>query len=301
MEQWQLNQRQSLPLEVKIELTKKKIIEWYEHWDGMVYVGFSGGKDSTVLLQLVRELYPEVPAVFCDTGLEYPEIRDFVKTIENVIWVKPKLSFVKIIKKYGFPIISKEQASYIQEYRDSKSEKLKDIRWNGNKSGRGKISKKWRFLINAPFKISDKCCDYMKKEPSHRYEKETGRKAYIGIMAQESSKRTQDYKKYGCNAFETKRPLSRPIGFWREKDILLYLRKYKIPFASIYGDIIIQNGKLKTTGCDRTGCMFCMFGCHLEKDPNKFQKMKVTHPEIYDYCMNKLGLGYVLDYIGIKY
>jgi len=69
---------------------------------------------------------------------------------------------------------------------------------------------------------------------------------------------------------------------------------------------IINKGKLKTTGLDRTGCMFCMFGCHLEKEPNRFQKMKITHPQIYNYCMKPieeggLGLGRVLDYIGVKY
>lgn len=59
--------------------------------------------------------------------------------------------------------------------------------------------------------------------------------------------------------------------------------------------------KLYTTGCDRTGCMFCMFGVHLEKEPNRFQRMKITHPKQYDYCINKLGCGAVLDYIGVKY
>ena len=306
LEEWQLKQRQSLPLEVKIELTKKKIREWYEHWSGDVYIAFSGGKDSTVLLDLVRQEYPEVPAVFCDTGLEFPEIKEFIKTIDNVVWVKSKLSFRQIIEKYGYPIISKEQAAYIQEYRDTKSEKLKDTRWNGNKSGRGKISNKWKFLVNADFKISDKCCDYMKKEPAHRYEKETGRKAYIGVMAEESMKRVQDYKKYGCNAFETKRPLSRPMGFWTEQDVLKYLKVFGLSYSCVYGDIIEENGIYRVTGEPRTGCMFCMFGCQMEKEPNKFQRMKELYPQIHSYCMKDwedggLGLKKVLNAINIKY
>ena len=69
MELWELKQKQSLPLEAKIAMTLRRIREWYEYWDGNVYVSFSGGKDSTVLLHLVRQHYPGVPAVFSDTGL----------------------------------------------------------------------------------------------------------------------------------------------------------------------------------------------------------------------------------------
>jgi len=155
---------QSLPLQTKILYTQEKIKEWYEYWNGKVHISFSGGKDSTVLLHIVRQIYPDVPAVFSDTGLEYPEIRNFVKTFDNVVWVKPKKNFKQVIEEYGYPVISKEQSSFIEEYRNTKSEKLKNIRINGNKSGRGKISKKHLYLLDAPFKISDKCCDYIKKK-----------------------------------------------------------------------------------------------------------------------------------------
>lgn len=139
MEKWQLQQLQGLPLEVKIKKTQERIKEWYEHFDGQVYVSFSGGKDSTVLLHIVREIYPDVEAVFVDTGLEYPEIRDFVKTFDNVTWLKPKMNFKQVIEKYGYPLISKEVSQKIYEYRqnpsgirnrqfDANSEYIKKIR-----------------------------------------------------------------------------------------------------------------------------------------------------------------------------
>jgi 3'-phosphoadenosine 5'-phosphosulfate sulfotransferase (PAPS reductase)/FAD synthetase len=290
MERWQLTQMQSLPLEVKIEKSKQRIREWYEAWDGQVYVSFSGGKDSTVLLHIVRSMYPDIKAVYVDTGLEYPEIREFVKTQTNVEWIKPKMPFTDVIKHYGFPIISKEQSAFIDEYRNTKSEKLKNTRWNGNKYGMGKISKKWKFLVNAPFKISDKCCDVIKKKPIEKFEKKTGMKPFIGSMADESIKRVQDYLRYGCNAFDTKRPISRPMGFWTEQDVWDYIKTFNLSYSKIYD-----------MGYTRTGCMFCCFGCHLEKEPNRFQKMKLTHPKIYDYCINQLGLGIVLDYINVNY
>lgn len=86
----ELRRLQSLPLEDKITLTKLRIQEWYEHWGGAVFVSFSGGKDSTVLLKLVRELYPDVRAVYCDTGLEYPEVKHHVKKFDNVEIIRPK-------------------------------------------------------------------------------------------------------------------------------------------------------------------------------------------------------------------
>ena len=94
-----LRQMQSLPLEIKISMTERRIRDWVSYWgeDG-VYVSFSGGKDSTVLLDICRKLYPNIVAVFSDTGLEFPEIREFVKTKENVVWVKPELTFKKVIE-----------------------------------------------------------------------------------------------------------------------------------------------------------------------------------------------------------
>ena len=126
----ELSYRQSLPLQDKIDMTCEKIESWYNHWDGQIYVAFSGGKDSTVLLDIVRNkaFIPDsklIPAVFSDTGLEYPEIRDFVKTINNVVRIKPKLSFRQVVEKYGYPLISKEQSQYIRQYRNAKSEKTK--------------------------------------------------------------------------------------------------------------------------------------------------------------------------------
>ena len=293
--QEELLYRQSLPLQDKIDMTCEKIEQWYNHYDGQVYVAFSGGKDSTVLLDIVRNraFIPDsknVPAVFSDTGLEYPEIRDFVRTIDNVVWVKPKMSFYEVIQKYGYPLISKTQSQYLYECRNTKSEKLKNLRINGSYKGNFKISEKWKFLIDAPFKISHICCNALKKLPMKQYEKETKRKPIIGVMTEESFRRKTNYMKYGCNAFDKKNPNSTPLAFWTEKDIWEYIHKYNIPYSPIYD-----------MGYSRTGCMFCMYGVQSEKEPNKFQMMETTHPKIYKYCMDNLGLSAVLDYIGVNY
>jgi len=301
-----LKQRQNLPLRLKIQLSKKRIQQFYEHFDGKVYVSFSGGKDSTVLLHLVRSIYPEVPAVFIDTGLEYPEVKQFVKETENTIIIRPKKTFKDVLEQYGYPVISKEVAMFIEENRrnplgytqrkfDPNSEYVK-------KYGSHYCLAKWKFLRDSDIPISSRCCQIMKKTPAKKMEKETGLKPFIATMAAESNLRKTEYLKKGCNSFDSVRPASTPIAFWTEQDIFQYIKEFKIPYCSVYGDILKdEKGKYYTTKADRTGCMFCMFGVHREKSPNKFEKMKVTHPKLYVYCIKDLGCGKVLDFLGVKY
>ena len=106
-----LFQMQSLPLEAKIRMTQNRIDGWVREFgeDG-VYVSFSGGKDSTVLVDIVRNVcgYSKIPLVFVDVPTQYPELKEFAQTFENVEIIKPKISFAEVCKKYGFPLISKE-------------------------------------------------------------------------------------------------------------------------------------------------------------------------------------------------
>ena len=128
-----------MTLEEKIQRTKELILEWYLQFDGKVYVSFSGGKDSTVLLHIARSITrcKDIVGVFSDTGLEYPEIRDFVKKQDNITWIRPKLTFKEVIEKYGFPIISKDQSRAIYDIRTTKSEKHKKYRLEGRYDGGG--------------------------------------------------------------------------------------------------------------------------------------------------------------------
>lgn len=352
----ELKQMQSLPLDIKVKMSCRRIQEWYDYWQGDVYVSFSGGKDSTVLVDLVRNKcgLTDVPIVFVDTGLEFPEIKAFARGIATEV-LRPKKSFKEILTEVGYPVISKTVAHILEDtskYLNSltKEEKeralqpittekqLDDYVFNhygirrvlglATKDGGKKLPSqrensssfnctKYKYLLDADFLIGNKCCYYMKESPANKYASKTKRKVIVGTMADESMQRRQVWLRTGCNAFDSSKKRSAPLSFWTEQDVLQYISENNIEICSVYGDIVRdENGKYHTTGRNRTGCCFCMFGCHLEKEPNRFQRLKETHPKLYDYCINGgeynedgvwqpsidgLGLGHVLDFIGVNY
>ena len=333
-ELWELRQMQSLPLAAKVRMTENRIRDWVREFgeDG-VYVSFSGCKDSTVLLHIVRNMYPDVEAVFVNTGLEYPEIQKFVKTFDNVTILRPKMRFDEVIKKYGYPMISKEVSQRIYEARRNPNART-NMRFNMDseyckKYGARFCLEKWKPLRDSDIPISHMCWAVMKKKPAKDYERHTGKKPILATMASESKQRETQWTLNGCNAFEGKRPTSKPMSFWTEQDVLRYIKENNLSIASVYGDIVsrddegyeyseelVPGGKLYTTGCHRTGCIFCAFGCHLEKEPSRFQRLKKTHPRQYEYCIgggeydddgiwkpNKqgLGMGHVFDELNKLY
>ncbi|GHU54017.1 hypothetical protein AGMMS49975_13670 [Clostridia bacterium] len=200
-----LKKMQAWSFERKIMVTQTRIQEWYQRFDGKVAINFSGGVDSTVLLDLARCCYHDIPAVFVDTGLEWPEVR------------------------------------------------------------------------------------------------ETGYVPIVGTLASESRRRRDAWLLTGCNAFDAKKQISKPLSFWKQSDVLHYIHEFNIPYASIYGEIVAdKKGVYKTTGAKQTGCSLCPTGCHLDKT-NKYKLMKETHPDLWDYGINALGLGDFLDFVGVDY
>ena len=342
-----LRQLQGLPLSVKVIKSQIRIREWYEHFNGDVYVSFSGGKDSTVLAHLVHDLYPEVPLVFANTGLEYPEIQAFARRM-GAEFVRPKMQFSEVISKYGYPIISKENSEaiyYARRIRDCKYYKQKRDELSGGReqnkgykrkqfmgelqektdkrrkydewrdwrresiAGVGAFSGEQKSIFNkikwlplcrdTQFMISHKCCSVMKKGPMRIYQRAHNVFPLLGTLTEESKLREQAWMRHGCNAFDAKEKTSQPLSFWTEQDILHYIYEEGLEIASVYGDIVAVDGdgmeytpnfmccdRYKCTGCDRTGCIFCGFGAHLEKGESRFQKLAKTHPKQYEYCMN---------------
>jgi 3'-phosphoadenosine 5'-phosphosulfate sulfotransferase (PAPS reductase)/FAD synthetase len=298
----QLKHLQSMSLDNKILKCKEKLWDFYEHNEGNIAISFSGGKDSTVLLDIARQVYPDIKAVFCNTGLEYPEIVQFVKSYNNIEIIRPDMSFKDCIDKCGFTYPSKEISRSIAAAKNG-SQACLDYLFGTGKASTINIKDrytKWNFLLESPFKISDRCCYYIKKKPFKKYSKETGRKDVIGTLAIDSELRTKSWLRNGCNIFIKGKERCRPLSVWTEQDILQYIYENKLPIASVYGDVIKTPKGYKTTRVNRTGCVFCPIGVHLNK-PNQFQLLKQSHPRLWEYAIYQLGLGDFFDWINENY
>lgn len=329
-EMWELQQMQGLPLSTKILLTQSRIRDWVDYYGlNHVTVSVSGGKDSTVLAHIARQMYPDISLLYVNTGLEYSECTKFVKDEYSgggrLTMLRPFMTFKEVLTKYGYPIFGKEISGSVSRARNNLRRKTSDkniyryfdylinnrhysdlqpdildycekvlcgdvfVNENMNSLiGKSKSSffnrKRYKFMLGAPFEISELCCNIMKKSVLIREEHVSKKYPITGEMASESLLRTQKWLRVGCNGFNLNHPKSMPLAFWTEQDILLYLLAYKVNYCSIYGDIISDKeildldremhldllnkdrAFLSTTNVDRTGCLYCGFGIQLDND-----------------------------------
>lgn len=321
----ELTYLQNLPLNIKIAKTELRIREAINYFgiEGL-YISVSGGLDSTVLYHIIKNMNDfsasRIKSVYCNTGVDFPDVKEHALTLADEI-VKPEMSFAQVVTKYGYPCISKTQAHNFYELTNHNctEEWRNKILYGDERGTAGMLSKKFHYLLDkADFKISDKCCIKIKEKPLNDYTKKNKCIPFIGMLADESSNRKFRYiKDGGCNAFNISKPQSRPLGFWKKQDVLEYAYVKNIKLAKRYGKVYYcsKDKQFKTTGCTSSGCYPCIFGCHREKPVNRFEKMKKTDPQLYNYCMkggtyddkgywipnNGLGIAHVLDVLNITY
>ncbi len=198
--------------------------------------------------------------------------------------------------------------------------------YGGNRTGtRMKLSQKWLNLFGgyeneeenvnyqvAPFKVSDKCCYYLKEKPCGNYAKEHDSYPYLGLMASEGGRRQKALMMHGCNYYGKTVTRSCPFAIFDRQDLLQLALDLKVPVPEIYGEILRDSeGRLCTTKAQRTGCSMCGFGIHLEKRPHRFDRLKEANPDEWEFWMHhcvtdpetgeKFGWSRVLDYIGVPY
>lgn len=351
---------QSRPFQTKLQVTVAKFLEFCQKVNYDVSISFSGGADSSVLLDMFAKFWSTqkmqhnnkpLLVVYANTSNEFASmpkhVKDFCRYIEqkynitiDLHTVRSDISFVDVIKTEGYPVASKKIARMIRDVREYFSEhniQYSDIaqyldqgidtadslrkmnfpativlRLSGHTRENRlcktwSIPKKWRFLIDAPFPISEHCCDILKKQPIKLVQKEVQANPIYGTLAEDSQMRKDAYLKTGCNAFKNGHGKSTPIGFWTRQDVLRYLHDFNIPIAPPYGEIItLEDGSFEFSGEHNTGCKLCLFGCHLEHEPNRIQRLAEIEPATYRFALkdqNDGGLGYrkVMDYLGIPY
>ena len=294
-------------LKDKIKLSEDIIKDFYEHSkqqeDGKIYISSSFGKDSIVLIHLIRNLYPETPIIYINTGVDQQSNVELSKEYENVITLYPKKSMEQVIEEYGYILpIGKDKSSTIQQVRKNLYDGKFDT-WRVRKL-RGDLGKKSMFNqekhikdLLAPFKIDDKCCYWLKLQPLREFtQKENYKYQFNGQTAEESLARRVSITNNGFNMEYQ----SRPLGHWRITDILNYIVDYNLKLSSCYGDIVLENGKYKTTKFYRTGCTCCPIGSQ-KSNPNQFELLYFYDINTWDYVINKLGFKQVLDWYKIPY
>lgn len=312
MEPWEFMQKQNLPYEAKITLAKERAREFFNHCQGNVFVSVGGLDSMTLTLFLWKYVSKDIPAVSVSV-LEDKSVQAAHHQLPNMTFLKPSKSKVQVLKEYGYPIISKDIADKIEMIQNP-TEKNATVRnaiitgqtgdYGGNKFSRFmKLADKWQKLFieqEAPFKVSGKCCYYMKEKPCDTYSRETGRAVYMGLMASEGGRRAKALIAHGCNYYGKTVTRSCPFAIFSRQDILTLALELGTPIPAIYGEIKFQpDGTLETTRARRTGCTMCGFGIHMEKRPHRFDRLRHDNLKEWEFWMYDMGWGKVLDYIGV--
>lgn len=296
-----------LDLKEKIKMSKEIIHDFMENIDldkGKVSISSSFGKDSIVVIDLVRGEYPEIPIIYSNSGVEYPECEELSKEYENVITIKPDMTMEEVVKKEGYLLpIGREKSKTIRRCRDQ----IAQEKWYGGgiKKMRGDWGEKSLYnyskhipVILAPFKISERCNDRLKGQPLDKFKRKNNFKYYFnGITYDESMTRQLTLLRDGFNILKEK---SRPIGHWSSSDVLEYVVKKGLKIPKLYGDIVCKDGKYKTTLFERNGCYCCPAGCHIGK-PNQYQLLYDYDHDLWEYSLYDLGFKQVLDYFNVNY
>lgn len=338
------NVKMQMPYSFKKRYAAIRAEEFVRECDkrGLNYHVSVGGLDSITLLMFLRSLHIDAPAISVSyledvsiqkvhrqLGVECmkPLVKEEREDGKKIYWTKNS-----VIREFGFPVLSKEIAGKI-ELLQNPTEKNKTVRhaiitgetgaYGGNrKESLMRMSQRWLDIFGgadaegaalgykaAPFKVSAKCCYYLKERPCDIWAKEHNSVPFLGLMASEGGRRAKSLKLNGCNYFGESTIRSAPFAIFQRQDILQLALDLNVPIPEIYGEIVRDpDGTLRTTKAQRTGCSMCGFGVHMDKRPNKFDLLHDERPKEWERLMTHLvedengewyGWGKVLDYIGI--
>lgn len=320
-------QKQSLPYEAKIVHAEKVAYDfrdWAEKNDYNTCVSI-GGLDSITLYYFLKKLHIDTTPVSVSV-LEDKSIQKIHKQIPDMVFIRPYKSKVQVLREHGFPVISKEKAKKIEILQTPNSSKQTFIhaimtgqmgeQGKFKKSDKIKLPEKWlkkfggHYAHHRPdleceianFKVSSDCCKWMKEKPAQDWQKANNMVPYLGLMASEGGQREKGLMKNGCNYYGKTTIRSCPFAIFSRQDLLQLVLDLQVPVPEIYGEIIQEDdGILRTTKAQRTGCSMCGFGIHMEKRPHRFDRLFDSNPKEWDFWLHNMGWGVVLDHIGVEW
>lgn len=339
--------KEQMPYSFKVKYARIRAEEFVRECDarGLNYHVSVGGLDSITLFLFLKSIHIDAPGISV-SSLEDVSIRRVHRQL-GIERLKPAVHHVdpdgkvhywskpQIIQEFGFPVLSKEIAAKI-ELLQSPSEKNATVRHaiitgeTGEYGGfqtdsRMRLSERWLWKFGgyenenegthyqiAPFKVSSKCCYYLKEKPCDDWAREHNSVPFLGLMASEGGRRAKSLRVNGCNYFGATTIRSAPFAIFNRQDILQLALDLDVPVPEIYGTIERKDdGTLYTTKAQRTGCNMCGFGIHMEKRPNRFDLLRERSPKEWEYWMfncvtdpdtgEKYGWARVLDYIGVDW
>lgn len=324
---------QNLPYEVKLKRQERRAWEFYEEMQsrGMNAHVSVGGLDSITMFLWLKSIGIHVPGISV-SGVKDKSIQEVHKQL-GIERVKSYKTKVQVINEVGFPVISKKIAGRIDllQHPTQENKTVRHAIITGEcgkqghfaKNSRMQLPKKWLELFGgpenenegvnyqtAPFKVSNKCCYFLKEKPCDDWAKEHNSAPYLGIMASEGGQREEALIEHGCNYYGKTVIRSAPFAIFTRQDILQLALDLDVPIPEIYGEIKRQqDGTLYTTKAQRTGCSMCGFGIHMEQRPHRFDQLRERNEKEWEFWMyrcvkengEEYGWGKVLDYIGVEW
>lgn len=323
------------PYDLKISLARSRVREWKLTCmrEGKNYAVSVGGLDSITLLAFVRETLQEDVLGVSISSLEDKSIQAVHKEM-GVVSIKPAKSKVEVLQEFGFPVISKLTSAKIERLQTPgdtspivKAYMTGDLGAWGHygHNDKFKIPDKWIQLFGglyqdfrpdleckvAPFKVSDKCCYWLKELPARLYQEEHNIWPFLGLMQSEGGRRQYSLRMHGCNYVGKSTARSCPFNYFNRQDLLRLALDLNVHVPDIYGEIKEDfNGDLQTTKAQRTGCSMCGYGIHLDRRPHHFDYLRMENPKEWEFWMyrcctdengEKYGWGRVLDWIGVEW